>query len=174
MQLYDTFIMPGAPQRHKLTSFVVGKAALDKGSFASLSPQDATLLVTRRCGCRGFSLYLDVHVEASVCISTCLRIQASVCILMGLGFLYEAYRCFYLCVFVCLDHGEDATLHMQIDHGEDATLHMQIDHCGHATLHMQIDHGGHATLYMQLLVHAHTRHLAKCCTCILLIGRGRG
>ena len=145
MQLYDTFIMPGAAQRRKLTSFVVGKAALEKGCFASLSPHNATLLVTRRCGYRGFSLYLDVHREASVCISTCLRVQAAIGICIGLGFLYDAYRCFYLCVYVCLDAG---------GHAED----MRPYACNPLR----------CTLGMR-----HFARAAKCFTCTLLIGRGK-
>jgi len=143
MQLYDTFIMPGAAQRRKLTSFVVGKAALEKGCFASLSPHNATLLVTRRCGYEGFSLYLDVHREASVCISTCLRVQASICISIGLGLLYDAYRCLYLCVYVCLDDG---------GHAHDG---------GHATLHLQplAVHAGHETFgTCSQVLHVHATH----------------
>jgi len=56
LELYDAFIMPAAPQRRKLTSFVVGKAALEKGAFASLSPHDAASLVSRSGKCAAMSL----------------------------------------------------------------------------------------------------------------------
>lgn len=58
LDLYDTYVMPGAPQRRKLTSFLVGKAALNdnKGPAPELNADTAKSLVTRTGTCAAMSL----------------------------------------------------------------------------------------------------------------------
>ena len=36
VDLYDKYLLPGAPHRRKLTSILVGKAAVETGALASL------------------------------------------------------------------------------------------------------------------------------------------
>jgi hypothetical protein len=64
LALYDAYVMPAAQQRRKLTAFVLGQAALDKGLCPTPTPAAGDHVITRSAACKPISLEEALAPEA--------------------------------------------------------------------------------------------------------------